>query len=81
MKINNLDDLQIHAAEELELLRNGEISIEQAGATSKLCENLISSVKAKLAFAHMAKLTPKINFIGECGEERLKAIENAPIKD
>lgn len=65
MKIKNLEQLRNHALETLEKLSSGLITIEEAGATSKLCENVVSTLKIELDFAKMVGKAPSANFIGD----------------
>ncbi len=65
MKIKNLDQLRNHALETLEKLSEGKITIEEAGATSKLCENVVSTVKLQLEFAKIVNKQPQIEFMGD----------------
>lgn len=64
-KINNIEDLRDVAIETLLELRKGKISSEEAGAASKLCEGILSSVKVEIEYAKLNQRVPKIPFIGE----------------
>jgi len=77
-KIQNLDDLRDHAIGVLEALRKREIDVDEASTTAKLCETIISTVKNQLAYAAMSGMKPKINFMGDCTEEKVAAIEKTP---
>lgn len=71
MKIENIEDLRDHAIETLEKLSSGEISIEQAGVTGKLCENVMSTVKIQVEVAKMLGREPNIPFLGNTAKGRL----------
>ena len=70
MKIQNIEDLRTHAIETLENLRAGKIEIDEAGTTSKLYENILSSVKLELEYAKILDKNPKIKFINSKLEDK-----------
>lgn len=65
MAIKNLEDLRNHALETLDKLKKHEITIEEAGATSKLCENVVSTLKLEMEFSKMVGKSPVSNFIAD----------------
>ena len=67
-KIKNIDDLRQDALDTLEKLSNGEIDVDQAGVTSKLYENVMSTVKTQIQVAVMLRREPNIPFLGDCGK-------------
>lgn len=66
MSIRNMADLRENAIETLQLLRERKISIEEAGVTGKLYENVISSVKTQIEYAKATKQLPLIDFLEDC---------------
>ena len=66
MSINNIDDLRQHAIDTLMKLSKNTISIEEAGVTGKLCENIVSTIKVQLEYAKMLEQSPDINFLEGC---------------
>lgn len=64
-KIKNLNDLREHALDALEKLAMGSLTIEEAGATSKLCENVVSTLKLELDLAKLVGKEPTIDFIAD----------------
>lgn len=66
MKITNIDSLRNHAIDTLEKLTRKEISVEEAGVTGKLCENVVSTIKVQLEYAKMLQQDPEINFLENC---------------
>lgn len=78
MGIKNLDELREHAISALEKLSKGKISIEEAGATSKLCENIVSTLKLQLDLAKMLHREPKITFMGDI--DKWKSLPSVPLK-
>lgn len=77
MKIKTIEHLREHAIETLEKLAAGKIDANEAGVTGKLCENVISTVKAELEYAKMLRVEPKIDFLGDLSK-RPKIIEHKP---
>jgi len=69
--IQNIVELRNFALETLEKLASGKISIEEAGVTGKLCENVVSTIKAQLEFAKALERYPKIDFLNGSTEEKL----------
>ena len=51
--IKTIDDLRRHAIATLEKLAKKEINIQEASVTSKLYENIISSVKTEIDYHKM----------------------------
>lgn len=62
-KINSIEALRDHALEALEQLASGQIDTTQAGVTGKLCESVISTVKAQLEYCRMIDEEPQIPFM------------------
>lgn len=75
MNIKNIDDLRQHALNTLEDLEIGKISIEQAGVTGKLCENVMSTLKTQIEVAKMLGREPNIPFLGNTSKGRLISIK------
>lgn len=63
MKPKNIDELREHALDTLEKLSKGKISVEEAGVTGKLCENIVSTIKVQLEYAKMLDQKPIIDFV------------------
>ena len=70
LKLKSIEQLRNHALEALEDLRSGKIDCIQAGVTGKLCENVISTVKAQLEFARMLNKEPSIDFMGDLSKNK-----------
>jgi hypothetical protein len=70
MKLKNINDLRNHALECLEKLANGDIDTQEAGVTGKLCEGVISTIKAELEYARMLGKEPKIPFMGDLSKNK-----------
>lgn len=79
MKIINIDSLRDHAIETLEKLSKREISVEEAGVTGKLCENVVSTIKVQLEYAKMLEQQPEINFLENCTMPKGRLIEKKNI--
>lgn len=76
MSIKNLDQLRDFALRSLEELAKGKIDVEEAGARSKLMENVVSGVKLQLQYATLVGRQPKIDFVGKCiAEEKSISIQ------
>jgi len=75
VNIKNIDDLRQHALNTLEDLEIGKISIEQAGVTGKLCENVMSTLKTQIEVAKMLGREPNIPFLGNTSKGRLISIK------
>lgn len=69
-KIDSIELLRDHALETLAKLSRGEIDVPQAGVTGKLCENVISTIKAQMEYARMLDQEPEIPFMD--GDQRRK---------
>lgn len=72
-KIQSIHDLRIHALETLEKLRDGEIEMNEAIATGKLCDNVINTVKIQVDYFRMTGEKPEIPFMQH---ENIKLIES-----
>ena len=62
-KINSIEALRDHAILTLEKLAGGEIDTTEAGVTGKLCESVISTIKAQLEYSRLIDETPEIPFM------------------
>ncbi len=69
-KIRNIENLRDHALLTIEKLANGEIDTAEAGVTGKLCESVISTVKAQLEYSRMINEEPEIPFMLESHKQR-----------
>ena len=76
MSVKNITDLRDDALKTLEKLQKGKIDIEEAGVTSKLYENIMSTIKTQLEAAKMLGLQPNIPFLSNM--DRWAAIEGRP---
>lgn len=74
-KINTIEALRDHALNTLEKLSNGEIDTTEAGVTGKLCESVISTIKAQLEYARMIDQEPQIPFMQKSHLDGQKVIE------
>jgi hypothetical protein len=74
-KINTIEALRDHALNTLEKLSNGEIDTTEAGVTGKLCESVISTIKAQLEYARMIDQEPQILFMQKSHLDGKKVIE------
>lgn len=70
-KIKTMEDLRNHAIETLEKLANQDIDTAEAGATGKLCESVISTVKSQYEYARMIGEVPQIPFVEDCHKTRM----------
>lgn len=64
--MKDVDELRQYAIDTLHKLSLGKISIEEAGVTGKLCENIVSTLKVQLEYAKMLSQEPQINFLEGC---------------
>ena len=64
-KINSIEALRDHALETLEKLAAGNIDTTEAGVTGKLCESVISTIKAQLEYSRMIDEEPHIPFMSQ----------------
>lgn len=62
-KINSIEALRDHALLTLEKLAGGEIDTTEAGVTGKLCESVISTIKAQLEYSRLVDEAPQIPFM------------------
>lgn len=62
-KIKDISMLREFALDTLEKLQNGDIDVTEAGVTGKLCEGVISTVKAQLEYSKMIQQEPNIPFM------------------
>lgn len=74
-QITDIDSLRQHAIDTLAKLSKREISVEEAGVTGKLCENIVSTVKVQLEYAKMLQQEPDINFLERCTMPKGRLIE------
>jgi hypothetical protein len=65
-KIRTMEDVRDYASDALEKLAKGEIDTAQAGATGKLCESIVSTVKSQYEYARMLNEVPHIPFVDDC---------------
>lgn len=76
-KIKNIEQLREHALLTLERLQNQDIDVAEAGVTGKLCEGVISTIKAQLEYARMTHNDePEIPFMEV---QNQKAIEGTVV--
>jgi hypothetical protein len=75
MTILDIEALRQHAIDALEKLSKKEITIEEAGVTGKLCENVVSTLKIQLEYSKMTEDEPNIPFLGDCQLKKGKLIE------
>ncbi len=75
--IKDIQQLRDHALLTIEKLSNGEIDTAEAGVTGKLCESVISTVKAQLEYSRMLNEEPAIPFMGNAHNGR-KIIDGKP---
>lgn len=82
-KIRNIENLRDHALLTIEKLANGEIDTAEAGVTGKLCESVISTIKAQLEYSRMINEEPEIPFMLESHKgktiEGQHQIKNSPL--
>ena len=62
-KISTIEQQRDHALMTIEKLAAGTIDTAEAGVTGKLCESVISTVKAQLEYARMIQDEPEIPFM------------------
>lgn len=74
-KINTIEALRDHAIDTLERLASGDIDTTEAGVTGKLCENVISTIKAQLEYARLIDEAPEIPFMQNSHSGKPKALE------
>ncbi len=77
MGITDIDSLRQHAIDTLAKLSKREISVEEAGVTGKLCENIVSTVKVQLEYAKMLQQEPDIDFLEKCTMPQGRLIEES----
>lgn len=77
MKIIDIDTLRQHAIDTLLKLEKKEISVEEAGVTGKLCENVVSTIKVQLEYSKMIQQNPDIKFLENCTLPKGRIIEHA----
>ena len=65
-RIENIEDLRNYALQTLEGLRSKEVTIEEAGVIGKVCESVMSTVKASMEYARMLGAEPDIDFMDGC---------------
>jgi hypothetical protein len=73
-KINSIEALRDHALLTLEKLSSGDIDCAEAGVTGKLCESVISTIKAQLEYSRMLQEEPQIPFMQK---SHIKALEGS----
>jgi hypothetical protein len=62
--INTIDALRNHALNTLERLRAGEIDVQEAAVTGKVCDVVIHTIKAQMDYHRMLGQTAQIPFMG-----------------
>lgn len=70
-KIQDIGQLRDFALETIQRLANGEIDTAQAGVTGKLCESVISTIKAQLEYSRMIDEQPQIAFMSNANRHQL----------
>ena len=75
-RINSIEALRDHALETLEKLAAGSIDTTEAGVTGKLCESVISTIKAQLEYSRMIDEEPQIPFMQQ--SHKGKTLEGNP---
>lgn len=73
--INNISDLRDHAVLTLEKLSKKYIDVTEAGVTAKLCETIVSTIKAQLEYHRMLEVKTHISFLDSDNEQEHKIIE------
>lgn len=76
-KINSIEALRDHALLTLEKLAEGAIDTTEAGVTGKLCESVISTIKAQLEYSRLIDEAPQIPFMQNSHLGKGKALEGA----
>lgn len=76
-KLENMDDLRVFIAQELEKVSNGQSTPAAANAVANLGGKMMQTVKMTLEYCKMTGQTPYIPFIGTIKKEPDK-IENKP---
>jgi hypothetical protein len=61
--INTIDALRNHALKTLKRLREGEIDVQEAAVTGKVCDVVIHTIKAQIDYHKMLGQTPQIPFM------------------
>lgn len=75
LKITDIDSLRQHAIDTLLKLEKKQISVEEAGVTGKLCENVVSTIKVQLEYSKMIQQDPNIKFLENCTLPKGRIIE------
>ena len=70
MKLKTIENLREHALETLDKLSKGSIDTAEAGVTGKLCESVMSTIKAQLEYARMLGKEPFIPFMGNLSKNK-----------
>ncbi len=71
-KIDSIEALRDHALATIEKLSNHEIDTAEAGVTGKLCESVISTIKAQLEYSRMIDQEPNIAFMGNSSNKTIE---------
>lgn len=66
-KIDSIEALRDHALRTIEKLSAHEIDTAEAGVTGKLCESVISTIKAQMEYFRMTQQEGEIPFMQEKG--------------
>ena len=69
MSINNINDLRLHLAKQLEAVAAGEITPSNANATANLAGKMMATVKMELEHAKVVGYKPSIPFLDVLGSE------------
>lgn len=82
LKLENIDDLRADAILLLDRLRKKEVSIEEAGTTHKIYENILSTVKIQLAYSALRKEALTSDFIEGHDYKAIRTVEEVtePVK-
>lgn len=67
--IRNIDDLREEVLLTFERLRDGEVSVSEAGAVAKLSETVISGCKSQMEYSRLTNTPPQIPFLSEAQPE------------
>lgn len=70
-KITNIEQLRDHALSLLEQLADQEIEINQAAASGKIIEGVISTLKTQMEYNRMIGENKPIEFLGDYKKGRL----------